>query len=309
MGTGLINTGVGFGGGGVRITEQVASQLSSIIAVAITKSNKNSGFQPGQATKGPYRPIGWANNDPTGQKARYSLSYALPQSSPTTQSSNANGQAATPFVIQGAPARSYSVFDAVIKATFNSRLKITDYPVQTGQNFSYNAVLEPVRIVMEVGVYDTVAAYDISMWGGASTKSVAALKLMQLLQQLRVPITINSRWGSYYPVLLEDITLPDSKDTYASAKMTLTFRQVFVANLAENGQSARNQTTDSTNTGNVPSTPVPASVSDNNTLSASQQQVVTNSQTKTLNSGIVSSNPTSSISSLVAGFEKWYGSQ
>jgi hypothetical protein len=295
------------GNGGIRILQQAASQLSSLMSVAITKSNTSNTFVPGDASNGPYRPVGWANDDPTGQKARYSLSYTLPPIESDTNSLSSatidsNGNAYYTATPSATPKPSYAVFDAVIKATFNSRLRITDYPVQTGQNFTYNAVLEPVRLMMEVGVYDTVDTYAAGMWGNDSNKSVAALKLMQRLQQLRLPITINSRWGSYYPLLLEDITLPDDNATFAAAKMTLIFRQVFVSQLAAVGQSSRNQTTDTTNSGNVSSTAVPETVTNNNTLNAAQQANVVSKQVKTNNAGIVSSNPTSKIPSLPLDF-------
>ncbi len=261
--------------GGITLTTQAAIQLASMVSVAITSGVPSS--QAGSsiaATPGPYRPPLWAKNDSTGALARYSISYqtgnlpfASTSSTPATYTgATKNGTEVLSTSVSATLATQILVFDAVIRATHSRELKITDYPVQTGQNFSYNAVLQPQRLVMEIGMSDAMDMYLPGMWDGAATKSVSAYLMMLNLQQYAVPLTINSIWGSYSPMLLESISLPDDNTTFRSAKMTLTFRQIFVSALAPAGQSARTQTTDSTQTGTVSSTPVPTSVENSNNI-------------------------------------------
>ena len=49
-------------------------------------------------------------------------------------------------------------FDAFLRSTHTSRLKITDHPVQTGAALTDHSYLEPQELTMEIGMSDAATS-------------------------------------------------------------------------------------------------------------------------------------------------------
>ncbi|CAK9249992.1 unnamed protein product [Sphagnum jensenii] len=156
------------------------------------------------------------------------------------------------------------VFDAMLTADHTSDAELTKYPVQTGANASYNAILKPKVLILEVAMSDAIDAYKAGMWVGNLSKSVSAWQTMVSLQAARVFLTVNTRLQTYTNMLLKSITSKDDKKTFSGGlHMVLTFEQVFTSTVAQKQISSRPNTTNSNNLAISQGASVPNSVTNN----------------------------------------------
>ena len=65
-------------------------------------------------------------------------------------------------------------FDAFLKIDHNSRLKITDHPVEEGANIADHAYVEPQSLTMEVGMSDVCNSLIEGQFQQKYTRSVSA---------------------------------------------------------------------------------------------------------------------------------------
>lgn len=148
------------------------------------------------------------------------------------------------------------VFDAVLSASHEKGLNLTRHPVQTGFNISDGAVLQQSRLTLEVSMSDAMQAYETGMWSGNPSKSVSAFQQMQALMANRYFLTISTRLITYENMVLIRIRSIENSKTFRGAAMVLEFEEVFLVTTADQTNSARAQTTGSTNLNNVQTLPV-----------------------------------------------------
>lgn len=142
-------------------------------------------------------------------------------------------------------------FDAFLRVDHTSKLNITEHPVETGANVSDHAFVEPAEVVMEIGMSDAAKSVVKGQFATKKSRSVNAYELLMELQKQRIPIQINTRLGQYKNMLIETISAPDDYRTLYGLRVTVTFREVIIASTKTVKISARPNTTNSTNRGNV----------------------------------------------------------
>lgn len=149
------------------------------------------------------------------------------------------------------------MFDANFSINHESTLSITEHPVQTGASISDHAFMEPRTVTFEIGMSDVMQ--DLSQFisgiqsfntGESSSRSINAYKVLQQLQNDRVPITAVTRLNTYNNTLVESLVVPDDKNTTYALKATVTLKEIIVAQVTTVKISARSQVTNSTNEGN-----------------------------------------------------------
>jgi hypothetical protein len=230
--------------GGMQITQGAAASLAALASVAITTAvTKPKGFNAGTAG-GIYRPPQWSTKPTT-------YSIVVPKSS---TSDAPNGVPITNMDANGVPiigviavGTLMYVFDAMLVAEHSRDLDTTDYPVQDGYNQSYNAVLKPNMITLEVGMSDAMDAYETGMWTGNVSKSISAWQEMKSLQANRAFLTLNTRLETYTNMMLVRVSSKDDNKTVKGARMLLTFKQIFVGNVSIQTITARPNATNDTN--------------------------------------------------------------
>jgi hypothetical protein len=147
-------------------------------------------------------------------------------------------------------------FDAYLKMTHTSRLKITEHPVQTGAAISDHAFLQPRELTMEVGMSNVATSFVPGQFSGGYSRSVQAYKVLKDLQSLRVPIQLHTRLGLYQNMLIEVLSAPDDYTTLEGLRCTISFKEILVAQVKTVKISARPLVTDNSNRGNTePLTP------------------------------------------------------
>jgi hypothetical protein len=151
-------------------------------------------------------------------------------------------------------------FDAFLRVEHSSSLKITSHPVQSGANISDHAYMEPVTLVMEVGMSDAMDSLIPNQFKGFDTKSVTAYNVLTDLQESRVPFEVHTRLKHYTNMLIENISTADDFKTMNGLRCTVTMKQILLVDVAKTTVSARNQATGSTQQGIVQSTPVPPTI-------------------------------------------------
>lgn len=159
------------------------------------------------------------------------------------------------------------MFDAYFSINHESILSITEHPVQTGASISDHAFMEPRTVTFEIGMSDVMQ--DLSEYisgiesfnnGDSPSKSINAYKVLEKLQQDRIPMTVVTRLNTYNNMLISSLVVPDDKNTTYALRATVTLKEIIVAKVTTVKISARSQITDSTNMGNQNPQPVDESI-------------------------------------------------
>ena len=229
-----------------------------------------------QSLVGPYRPQKWSNPPVT------SITIPATQGTPGSSSTSAGsiqsvgtgsgtpnsitdiGAAGTPSQIfnvspvAATPAVVY-VFDAVFQLDHTQDLQPTELPVQSGANLTDHVFIKPARLSLEIGMSDVMSSYTPGQWSGASSKSVNAYEILLQLSFSRIPLTITTKLRTYTNCVIVSIRARDNYKTINSLKATVTFQQIFnaLSGTTNNPVSSRNQDTQLTQAGQVPTAAVP----------------------------------------------------
>lgn len=213
-----------------------------------------------------YTPPNWSD-----RPQLYCLTYRVPQSDTLTLQSAATLPEVVPDESSGyyksttnvglagfnAETRMVMlVFDALKRAQHSQTAIVTQHPLQVGFNIADHIVKQPFRLTLEVAMSDAVASYSIAgytpMWKLNPSKSVSAYQQMQALMDNRQVVTVMTRLEQYDNMVLINIEVEDSIRTFfGGLAMSLTFQEVFIADVAISYESARSQTATDTTEGTV----------------------------------------------------------
>lgn len=159
------------------------------------------------------------------------------------------------------------VFDCVVTAQHDQQLTRTEHPVQTGASISDHAYIVPARLILDIGMSDAMASYySPSTWTGAPSKSVSCYQTMVAMQYSRVPLLITTRLKTYNNMVIESIAPREDSKTFAGLRMSITFGQIFIADVMNPSISARPQDTDTTQIGTVNPQPTTAAQQQQNNI-------------------------------------------
>lgn len=143
-------------------------------------------------------------------------------------------------------------FDAYTRENHESKLDITQHPVQTGAAVSDHAFLQPKTLTMDIAMSDVATSYIAGQFDGTWSRSRRAFDVLMELQALRLPLQITTRLKLYSNMLIETISAPDDYETLTGLKCTITFKELLVAMTQTAKISERPHVTDTNNRGNVP---------------------------------------------------------
>jgi hypothetical protein len=169
-----------------------------------------------------------------------------------------------------APGPTRYIFDCVILADHEQRLRKTEHPVQTGAAISDHAFIEPATLTLDVGMSDAMDAYYPTFLGQNQSKSVSAYQTMILLMFSRIPLTITTRLRSYDNMIVENVHPQESAKSYGGLRMRVEFGQIFRAQVQSTQVSARGQDTQTNNLGSVTVTPPTDAQRERNSVSGVQ---------------------------------------
>lgn len=152
-------------------------------------------------------------------------------------------------------------FDGIMSTETEEQLTITSHPVQSGANISDHAYREPTRITMDIMMSDVLGCRVPGQFNSFFEKSVTAYRRLLDLQRSRIPVSVQTRLGTYQNMLIETISTPDDSSTRDGLRCSITLREVLVAKVGVTKVSAREWTTGAgTNGGEVVAKPTPTSV-------------------------------------------------
>lgn len=169
-------------------------------------------------------------------------------------------------------------FDGIMRTEHVSRIRPTQYPVQTGVTKTDHAIIEPAELTIEIMMSDCyttsfvandafldslyeslkhIVLYsnfvkierDIVSGENRSAKTWMTLKAMQLSRQ---PLVVETRLENYENMLIEELSAPDDVKTLNALKATVRLREIIVADVADTQVSARVAAYRQTNGGQVP---------------------------------------------------------
>jgi hypothetical protein len=149
-------------------------------------------------------------------------------------------------------------FDAIFHVDHDQPLTVTRHPIQDGAAISDHAYLEPIRIILDIGISDAMASYVAGQYGGYDSKSAGFYITMRNLQAQRLPLTLTTRLSTYENMVIQDIRAHEDVKTRYAFRGTMTLQQVFMAQVDNSPvPSARPNQTAQNNPGSPGTTPVP----------------------------------------------------
>jgi hypothetical protein len=132
------------------------------------------------------------------------------------------------------------VFDCVILADHDQRLRKTEHPIQTCAAISDHAFIEPATLSLDVGMSDSMQSYSYpSVWTGNPSKSVSAYQTLLQLMFSRIPLTVTTRLRTYYNMIVESLRPQENAKTIGGLRCRVEFGQVFLAYTTSNPSSVR----------------------------------------------------------------------
>lgn len=152
-------------------------------------------------------------------------------------------------------------FDAVLHLNHLQTQRVTQHPIQSGANISDHSYAMPAQLVMEIGMSDVMDSYVPGQWGTYSGKAFtkSALAYQQILDWKNngAPLNITTRLDTYYNMVVASISAPDDSRTLHGLRCTVTFQQIFVAELKVIApDSARSNVTVENQSGQISATPL-----------------------------------------------------
>lgn len=157
-------------------------------------------------------------------------------------------------------------FDGIMRTEHTSKVRATQYPVQTGVVMTDHAIIEPAELSIEIMMTDCRPATVLNIshnqfldtvyealkrvtpfanfayiekdveGDGRSMKTWSTLKAMQIA---RMPMVVETRLGTYNNMLIEELSAPDDAKTMHALKCNVRLREIIVACVAETKVSAR----------------------------------------------------------------------
>jgi hypothetical protein len=269
--------------GGINYISGAAAALGGTTVALLDQVNSIGNTL--QSLIGPYRPQKWSNPPVT------SITVPATQGSPGSSSTGSGSlqsvgtgiggtntaTSITDIGVQGTPGQIFNVspaaatsatiyvFDAVFELEHTQDLQPTELPVQSGANITDHVFIKPARLTLEIGMSDVMSSYTPGQWSGASSKSVNAYQILLQLSFTRTALTITTKLRTYTNCVITSIRARDNYKTINSLRAVITFQQIFnaLSGTNQNPVSSRNQDTQITQQGQVPTTGVPDVVSNN----------------------------------------------
>ena len=142
-------------------------------------------------------------------------------------------QSGTPYMIT-MPAKSgdeaqYYVLTP-LRVAHELVLRRTEHPVQSGAAITDHAYVMPTKLMMEIGVSDSMDTYTSGMWGGSSTStSVNAFDALCELARQRTLVIVQTRLRSYPNMIVESVSAEETSRTVASGRFHVVFSEIFIA--------------------------------------------------------------------------------
>lgn len=176
------------------------------------------------------------------------------------------------------------VFDVYTSIDHNLASTITSHPTQFGANISDHKFDEPDQLIFQIGMSD--AAQDLRLGqffkqgNNLSTfkdifssnksakdklkelkikassfisdsRSVNAFNTLNRLKIMGVPLTCVTRLKTYYNMVIQSISAPDTVETKYGLKVTVTLREILVSELQVVQVNSTAQITKTTNKGST----------------------------------------------------------
>jgi hypothetical protein len=131
--------------------------------------------------------------------------------------------------------------DAVVNETYENVVTASRFPIEKGSDITDNSILEPRKISIEAVVSDNplgLAAFGeivdnvTDLFGSATetnlTRSQAAYRELVRIEQLREPITIQTKLETYNNMLITNISTNQDVDSSAIVRLFIEAQELII---------------------------------------------------------------------------------
>lgn len=155
-------------------------------------------------------------------------------------------------------------FDGIMKTEHKSSVKLTQYPIQSGNMGTDHAIVEPALLSIDVMMSDannirnlnktellnTIIQYlkslvknsnfvEINTDLNGDGRSINAWTILRGMQLARTPITVETRLHEYKNMIIEELSVPDDYTTYTALKCSVRLREIITVGVANYTSSKR----------------------------------------------------------------------
>lgn len=139
-------------------------------------------------------------------------------------------------------------FDAWLRLGHNTSITMTQHPVETGASITDHSFVNPRRFSFDIGMTDVARG---SVQGVSTSRSVNAYNALVQMQNSRDLLTLVSKYGVFYNILISDISANDNFQSKYGSRFTITLQEVILVKNQITKVSLHPQITNQTSRGQV----------------------------------------------------------
>lgn len=147
------------------------------------------------------------------------------------------------------PKRAIGPFTAqvTLQETHSDVMELTDHPVEQGAAITDHAYIRPADLTIQCGwsnapspqnliqsltgaVTQTIAGVQSLITGNSASQVREIYEKLRVLQTQRIPFDVETAKRSYSNMLIRELSVTTNKETENSLIVTVTLRQVLIAN-------------------------------------------------------------------------------
>ncbi len=139
-------------------------------------------------------------------------------------------------------------FDAWLRLGHNTSLTITQHPVESGAAITDHSYVNPRKWSFDIGMTDVARG---TVQGVSTSRSVNAYNALVQMQSTRNLLTLVSKYGIFYNILIADISANDNFQSKFGSRFTITLQEVILVRNQITKVSLHPQITNQTSRGQV----------------------------------------------------------
>jgi hypothetical protein len=127
------------------------------------------------------------------------------------------------------------VVDCFVRESHQSRIKLTEFPIEVGANINDHAIILPKELEIQGVISNIPSNYFFSKTssndfaaGSSLSRSASGFNLLLQLQQDREPINVVTGLRLYRNMVIVDIYADQTKETSGGAYFTCRFKEAII---------------------------------------------------------------------------------
>lgn len=142
-------------------------------------------------------------------------------------------------------------FDGFLSVNHTSELELTTHTVEDGSSITDHSYMKPKKVEMTILMSDVHESLIPGQFSGSWSRSIKAFEVLKKIQSDRIAVSVLTRLGLYENMIIQSLTTEDTDEQLFGLKCNVSLVELPVARVRTVEISLADQTTISTEIGNV----------------------------------------------------------